>query len=276
MPAKRLVIVNTVQNAAVVAKTMRESGLDVLHLSTALTPHDRDVVLKRVQRRLQDDNLRAWTLVATSCVEAGVDFSFRCGFRERFATSSIIQIGGRVNRHGERNDQGGGKVYDFALTGEGVTQHPAATVSGCVLADLLGKGVLTRISPADVVTLAMRAELKAYGGLPSDLLLKAGSERDYPKVRELGRVIPTDTRLVVVDPYLKVLLEKHEPVSLKSLLEGSVQIWASKIEKLGLEPLPGRQEIFAWNDVYDPDFLGYMSGVLRNEEFLRAKDAWII
>jgi len=82
----RLVILNTVQNAAVVAKTMRESGLDVLHLSTALTPHDREVILEQIERRLQQKSSQDWSLVATSCVEAGVDLSFRCAFRERFST----------------------------------------------------------------------------------------------------------------------------------------------------------------------------------------------
>lgn len=272
----RLVILNTVQNAAIVAKSMREAGLDVLHLSTALTPHDRETILKRIDRNLQFKSFRDWTLVATSCVEAGVDLSFRCAFRERFATASIIQVGGRVNRHGEYNEYGGGIVYDFALVGEGIKQHPAANVSAEVLRDLMGKDRLNRDNPADLVTLAMREEMKCNGGLPSDLLLKAESERDYPKVKELARVIEADTRFVVIDPYLIALLRKHMPIKFRSLLEGSVQMWAYKIDKLGLEQLPGRRDIYAWNDTYDPDFLGYMSGVLRNEQFMRDNKAWII
>jgi CRISPR-associated endonuclease/helicase Cas3 len=275
-PGPRLVILNTVQNAAMVAKSMRESGLDVLHLSTALTPHDRETILKRIDRKLQFQSFRDWTLVATSCVEAGVDLSFRCAFRERFATASTIQVGGRVNRHGEYNEYGGGTVYDFALAGEGIKQHPAANVSAEVLRDLMGQDRLNRDSPADLVTLAMREELKRNGGLPSDLLLKAESERDYPKVKELARVIEADTRFVVIDPYLKELLRKRMPVDFRALLGGSVQMWAYKIDKLGLEQLPGRRDIYAWNDTYDPDFLGYMSGVLRNESFLRDNEAWII
>jgi CRISPR-associated endonuclease/helicase Cas3 len=265
-----------VQNAAMVAKSMRDSGLDVLHLSTALTPHDREAILSRIDRKLQFQSFRDWTLVATSCVEAGVDLSFRCAFRERFATASTIQVGGRVNRHGEYNEYGGGIVYDFALAGEGIKQHPAANVSAEVLRDLMGQDRLNRDNPADLVTLAMREELKCNGGLPSDLLLKAESERDYPKVKELARVIEADTRFVVIDPYLKKLLRKRMPVDFRALLEGSVQMWAYKIDKLGLEQLPGRRDIYAWNDTYDPDFLGYMSGVLRNEEFLRDNEAWVI
>lgn len=272
----RLVILNTVQNAAIVAKTMRESGLDVLHISTALTPHDREIILRRIERRLQFNDFRDWTVVATSCIEAGVDLSFRCAFRERFAAASTIQVGGRVNRHGEYNEYGGGIVYDFAIAGEGLTQNPGSVVSADVLCDFMNEDKLNQINPADLVTLAMKEELKRNGGLSYDLLLKAESERDYPKVREHGRVIDADTRFVVIDSNLIELLMNHKPVYFRTLLQGSIQVWAHKIDKLGLELLPGRKEIYAWKDSYDPDFLGYMSGVLRNEQFLRDKGGWII
>jgi CRISPR-associated endonuclease/helicase Cas3 len=263
----RLIILNTVQNAAVVAKAMRKLGFDVLHLSTALTPHDRDRILGRVERRLKERKVD-WSLVATSCVEAGVDFSFRCAFRERFAAASTIQTGGRVNRHGEHDADGGGTIYDFALDGDGITQHPAAEVSGEVLRELMAKDELNLRDPAELVTKAMRHELSAFGGLGADLLLKAELARDYPKVKELGRVIDADTRLVIVAERLKRCLAARQRVDFRMLLRGSVQLWATKIEKLDLESLPGRKDLFVWNDAYDPDFLGYMEGVLRRRQFL--------
>jgi CRISPR-associated endonuclease/helicase Cas3 len=263
----RLIILNTVQNAAVVAKAMRESGSTVLHLSTALTPRDRDRVLAKVERWLQGRR-KSWSLVATSCVEAGVDLSFRCAFRERFAAASTIQTGGRVNRDSEYEDVGGGIVYDFALEGDGITQHPAADVSSNVLLDLMAKGELDSGNPSDIVTKAMRRELSERGGLGSDFLVKAEAARDYPKVKELGRVIEADTRLVIVDHHLQNRLIKRGPVSFRTLLRGSVQLWATKIEKLGLEPLPGRRDLYVWNNAYDPDFLGYMEGVLRTRAFI--------
>ncbi len=271
----RLVILNTVQNAAVIARAMRESGMDVLHLSTALTPRDRYVILKRVQHRLQSKENSEWTLVATSCVESGVELSFRCAFRERFSTSSIIQVGGRVNRHGEYNECGGATVYDFALDGDGITQHPAAAISSPVLQDLLNEGKLNNSPPAEVVTAAMREELKISGGLPSDLLTKAESHHDYPRVKELCRVIEADTRFVVIEPKLIELLKQCKHINFRTLLQGSVQLWASKVDKLALEALPGHKEIYVWTDDYDPDFLGYMSGVFKNEAFQKG-DVWII
>jgi CRISPR-associated endonuclease/helicase Cas3 len=264
----RLVILNTVQNAAIVADAMRRAGFDVLHLSTALTPRDRDRVLNRVIRRL-DAKQRNWTLVATSCVEAGLDLSFRSAFRERFTASSTIQVGGRINRHGEYDAGGGGVVYDLALADMGITQHPAATVSADVLRQLLAADELNRRAPADVVTRAMREELAARGGLGSDPLAKAEGERNYPAVKKHGRVIEADTRIVVVDDRLKKQIAERAAVAFGALLRGSVEIRATKIDKLGLGLLPGRRDLFAWDGPYEPDFLGYMAGVLRNKQFLR-------
>jgi len=266
-PGPRLLILNTVQNAALVARAMREAGLNVMHLSTALTPRDRDRILDKVERRL-DTRQRDWSLVATSCVEAGVDLSFRCAFRERFSVASLIQTGGRVNRHGEYDRTGGGIVFDFAICGDGITQHPAADVSADVLRALMTRDELNRRSPADLVTAAIREELARSGGLNVDALAMAENARDYPKVKSLGRVIDADTRLVVVSPRLQGRLKDRQPVTFRALLRGSVQLWGNKIEKLELERLPGRREIYAWNDVYEPDFLGCMAGILRTQRFL--------
>jgi CRISPR-associated endonuclease/helicase Cas3 len=274
-PGPRLVILNTVQNAAVIAKAMREVGMDVLHLSTALTPGNRESILMQIEKKLQNKTAGDWTLVATSCVEAGVDLSFRCAFRERFGTTSTIQVGGRVNRHGEYSALGPCRVYDFALAGRGITQHPGASISADVLRHLMNKNLLNSQSPAYVGTLAMMEELKLAGGLVSDALSKAESERDYPSVSDLGKVIQADTRFVVVDPELKTHLKERVPVSFRTLLQGSVQLWARKIDMLRLEQLPGRREIYAWPYDYDPDFLGYMAGVLKLDEFIAAGGAII-
>lgn len=268
-PGPRLVILNTVQSAAVTADVMRVAGIDVLHLSTALIPADRARILQLVGARLmsrEDD----WVLVATSCVEAGVDLSFRTGFRERFAVGSTLQVGGRVNRHSEYDAVGGGTVYDFAITGGGTTQHPGAAVSAAILRELMVADALNHAVPADLVTCAMRRELLTGGPLAENALLKAEAERDYPRAQEAGRVIDADTRLVVVADELRERLERREPTSFSSLMNGSVQLWASRIEKLGLEPLAGRDDIYVWNDLYDRDFLGIMAGLLRTAKLLAA------
>ena len=272
----RLVILNTVQNAAVVAKKMRDTGSHVLHISTALTPHDREIILDRVQRLLYFRGYSDWTLVATSCIEAGVNLSFRTAFRERFTVASTIQTAGRVNRHGEYDALGGGVIYDFALNGKGITQHLSAEVSADILRDLMQKNALNTRTPADLVTEAMIEELSQYGGMGHDPLSDAEKKHDYPRVAELGRVICADTHLVVIDTTLIERLSNYEHVGFQEILRGSVQLWSNKIDKLDLKKIRGHEDIYSWSDAYDPDFLGYMEGILRNDAFLQNNDAWII
>lgn len=264
-PGPRLLILNTVQSAAVMARHLRQTGHDVLHLSTALCPADRAAALARVMARLRQPDDDSWTLVATSLVEAGVDISFRTAFRERFSTASLIQTGGRANRHGERMHAA--TVFDFIFdTGpnDRLKHHPAAKLPASVLEKFFARHLLdSEAVPADLITNAMRLELRAIGfDAVTNRLVTAETARDYPEVAQLGRVIDADTRLVVVDPALRARLEARAPVGAHALLSGSVQIWANKIADLALTPIPGRADVFDWPYAYDPDFLGYMQGLL--------------
>lgn len=259
----RLVILNTVQSAAVVAREMRVRGNDVLHLSTALAPKDRTKILGDVSRRLHDVRDKDWSLIATSCVEAGIDLSFQNAFRERFSSASLIQVGGRVNRHGGLEV---GTVFDFTIdAGAGITKHPAARYPAAVLKRQLAAGLFDGCNhdPAEIVTRAMAEEIRDRGGLGHNRLSEAEAFRDYPEVRRATRVIDADTRLVVVDPDLAARLELPIPVRFRELLVGSVQIWAHRVGALNLTPVPGRPDIYRWPYVYDSAFLGYMAGVLQ-------------
>jgi CRISPR-associated endonuclease/helicase Cas3 len=272
-PGPRLVILNTVQSAAVVARALRGARHDTVHLSTALAPKDRAPILKRVYERLsRGDKLKSdaadWTMVATSCVEAGVDLSFRTAFRERFSTASLIQVGGRVNRHGEKGD---GIVFDFVVDeGDGITRHPSARFSAAVLKRQLEAGLLSAENdPAALITRAMAEEISDRGGLGHDSFAEAERHRNYPCVAEAGRVIDADTRLVIVDPMLIEQLITRERIGFRRLLAGSVQLWSTKINALRLECVPSRPELYRWPYEYDAEFLGYMAGFLKQVDLLR-------
>lgn len=263
-PSPRLLIMNTVQSAAVMARLMRMKGNDVLHLSTALAPRHRDAVLGIVKERLDPKRCYSenWTLVATSLMEAGVDISFRTPFRERFATTSLIQIGGRGNRNFEWSE--GVTVYDFLVSHiDGLKAHPAAAISAEVLSDLFRDNEFEKaVDPAQLVTLAMWKEIRRWGQPHENALLTAENEIRYPETAKYGKVINADTRLVVVDQDLRSRIIARERVSMQELLSGSVQIWTNRMDRLGLDSLPGRDEIFWWPHAYDPTFLGYMEGAL--------------
>jgi len=265
-PGPRLVIMNTVQNAAIIASEMHESGGDILHLSTALTPKDRNNILIRVKSRLRNQSLHDWTLVATSCVEAGVDLSFQTAFRERFSASSLIQTGGRVNRNSEYGSSS--NIYDFAIGDPRCNSHPEAKYSAGILLDFMKCNLLNESSPSEVVTCAMQTELRHLGiDHQHDPLSKAEREKNYPEVEELGKVIKSETAVVVVDKSLQIRLQKREKISFREILEGSVQLWMYRISDLGLERLSPNSEIYIWNDEYDSKFLGYMEPILNLDKF---------
>lgn len=260
----RLLIVNTVQTAAVVARSMRDKGYDVLHLSTALAPAHRDLVVWRIKQRLLDD-VKDWTLVATSCVEAGMDFSFRSGFRERASTASLIQVGGRVNR-GDKDDDA--EVWDLLLRDDQFRSNPTIKVARDAL-DLFSEDKLNRLRPAELATQAMRLEWTEGADGKARLLVKAEQDMEYPEVADRCRVIEADTVTVVIDPGLAQTIRDHKKVSKLELLQYSVQIWGKRIEKLGLKPISRVGDLYEWNHAYDPEFLGYMAGVLKLEKFIR-------
>jgi CRISPR-associated endonuclease/helicase Cas3 len=272
-PGPRLLIVNTVQTAAVVAQAMRESGHDVLHLSTALAPVHRDLIVERVKLRLRD-RIENWTLVATSCVEAGMDLSFRTGFRERASIASLIQIGGRVSRGDEYVDA---EVWDILLLGDQFRNNPGLSVSRLAL-DHLTLDELNRMHPVELATIAMRREWTYGAEEKARLLIEHEEGMEYPSVSKGCQVIDTDTRMVIIDRSLAEVVRKGGRVCRAELMRYSVQIWASKTTKLGLVPITHDGDsvdsgLYYWGYDYEPDFLGYMKGVLKLEEFIASGGA---
>lgn len=272
----RLLIVNTVQTAAAIAQAMRRSGHDVLHLSTALAPVHRDLTIDRIKRRLRD-KIDDWTLVATSCVEAGMDFSFRTGFRERASTASLIQIGGRISRGAEYF---GAEVWDFLLRDDLFRDNPSMTISRRALS-YFSEDELSQGNASELATTAMRREWTSGAEEKAKRLIELEENMEYPTVSKECRVIDADTRIVLIDQSLADVIRKGKKVSKTEIMRYSVQLWANKIEKLALEPVirgaakSSDMGIYSWPYEYDPDFLGYMKGVLKLEEFIAAGGAVI-
>jgi CRISPR-associated endonuclease/helicase Cas3 len=269
----RLVVLNTIQSAAVVAGELRRRGVSTLHLSTALAPIHRKVILRLIRRRLKTRPDMNWVLVATSCVEAGVDFSFATAFRERCRASSLVQIGGRVNRHGERP---AGIVWDFVVNDPLFILHPDFKQTRGVVEDIFRKNLWER-DLTGLMTYALEQEFKLQSGeLKIHELFRKEGVGAYPTVAELTRLISSDTRLVVIDPRLIAALTDGERIDHRELLARSVQLWSSKIRKLALNPIGyGTEELYAWGYDYDPKFLGIMAGVLRLNEIDREGYAFV-
>lgn len=261
-PGPRLVIMNTVQSAAVIAHEMRKQGYDVLHLSTALTPADREPIIQHIEKRLNCKKAMDWTLVATSCVEAGMDFDFRTAFRESASVCSLLQTAGRVNRHGRPECC---DVLDFRTSDKILNRHPAFERARHVLDEMYEECLLDNsVTPDRAASEAFNREIETgVASKNAEQLMKAEEAMDYPEVGALNRVIDADTRLVVVRQDLTEQIKNREPIASIVLLRNSVQMWSQKIDALGLEQLDRGGEIFGLGSYkYDEEFLGYMEGIL--------------
>lgn len=260
LPGPRIVILNTVQNAAVVAREYERffGRTTVEHLSTALTPLDRDKTLSRVKSRLVDMNDQDWTLVATSCVEAGVDISFKSGVREAASLVALLQTAGRVNRHDSSQTE---TVWTITLREEGlIKKHPGMSDSTKVLLDLISEG--HTISP-DLCTDAMKREIRLAGSFSQGLLMKE-HQMQFPSVEKDFKVIASDTRTALVEGGVIERLQRHLPVGWREIQKSSVQIWGYRLEILKLPEIHGYRGLYKWVYPYD-SFLGYMAGVLPIE-----------
>lgn len=95
-----LCVVNLKRHALEVFRCLQEEGADGLfHLSTSMCPLHRRKVLADCQRRLADG--QPCRLIATQCIEAGVDIDFPVVMRAVGPMDSVAQAAGRCNRHGK-------------------------------------------------------------------------------------------------------------------------------------------------------------------------------
>lgn len=256
-PGPRLLIMNTVQSAAVIARDMQalygNGGKGkVMHLSTALNAEDRDRTVKSIRERLLNTDDTDWTLVATSCVEAGVDFSFQSGFRELSSLLSLLQTAGRINRNGDCGDS---VVWSFEMQDDSLL----ARNKGVEVASQILKGYFNRGAPIkpSLSTRSMEDELKR-SVQDFDELLKAEENGRFPVVEKKFKVIEDNTVLAVADSALKEQI-KNGTGNWRDIQRKAVSIPLYRAKKMQLNTLA--EGIYDWDADYD-DFLGIMKGVL--------------
>lgn len=269
LPGPRLLILNTVQSAAAVAQKLAGQNQinrsKVEHLSTALAPIHRKATIEKIKGRLKDKADNDWTLVATSCVEAGVDFSFRSAARELCSLVSTIQTAGRVNRSGEF---GTCEQWGFRIkAGELLREHPAFKTSARILSDMYREH---KVSP-EYCKEAMRREIRDrnQGLCENDPIVRAEKSRNFPEVESQFKVISSNTVTVVVDEDLRARLEdreKRKTVTAMEIQQKAVNIYTTKVMNYGVAPVQGFDDLYRWTLDYD-DFLGYMAGVLKLTNF---------
>ncbi|MDL2286396.1 CRISPR-associated endonuclease Cas3'' [Desulfococcaceae bacterium OttesenSCG-928-F15] len=254
-----IVVLNTVHTAAAAAKAAEQvfGEGNVLHLSTALTAKDREIVLNLVDARLAYKGHTKWCLIATACVEAGVDFSFRTGVRENASLLSLLQLSGRVNRNAEEDVA---DVWTISLNGNdsGVTTNPAFKISSRILGGLFEQGC--EISP-DLCTYTMQKEIREQGDIPQTLH-NDETICSFRTVEKNFKVIDDDSQLAVVDEKLIEKIRNYEDISWQEIQRHSVRVRRKICQSLSIEESKRYPGVFLWDREYSP-FLGYMEAVLK-------------
>ena len=132
-----LVIVNTKAAAKELAIHLRNNGVAVLHLSTNMCHAHRDIVIKQIKEHLV--NKIPFICVSTNLIEAGVDLSFECVFRDIAGLDNIYQAAGRCNRHGEYGCVK--NVYVFNLKNENLNKLPDIKIGADITRRLLADDI---------------------------------------------------------------------------------------------------------------------------------------
>jgi len=134
-----LIVLNTKKAAVSFFQYIKDNKTDyeIFCLTTYLVPHDRRNKINRIKALLKDK--KKIIVVATQLIEAGVDVSFKCVFRDFGPLDSIIQVAGRCNRNGEYGLLGGfmtliklnddkDKLYHACVYKPIIAQHATQTL----------------------------------------------------------------------------------------------------------------------------------------------------
>lgn len=99
-----LVVCNTKNSARSLFEQLRAAAdaPAIVHLSTNMCPAHRRKIIDRLKGALHPDSSEPIICVSTQLIEAGVDLDFGCVIRSLAGLDSIVQAGGRCNRHNKR------------------------------------------------------------------------------------------------------------------------------------------------------------------------------
>lgn len=193
-----LCIVNLKRHAKTLWERMNDP--DTFHLSTNLCAAHRQAVLEDVRARLAEG--KPIRLIATQCVEAGVDLDFPVLYRAWGPLDAIIQAAGRCNREGRRAQPG--RLHVFLPEDEGYPPggYEQATQVAKMLFRRYGTNGMKIDDPAFIT--AYYRELYDLAGIErakdSQVILEAVRAGSFPDVARHYRIIKQDAINVVV-PY---------------------------------------------------------------------------
>ena len=178
----------------------------IFHLSTNLCPLHRQLVLAEVRQRLKDG--LPCRLIATQCIEAGVDVDFPIVYRAFAPLDAIIQAAGRCNREGRLDE---GQTFIFTpecrdrLYPDGSYQQAADVTQS--LKEELGEQ-FDLYNPGVIEKYYKRLYTVAAPEQSAKELNQAIKDLSFPQVAQQFRLIKNDMINIVVPfdkPLFKIL-----------------------------------------------------------------------
>lgn len=236
-----LCIVNIKHDARELFTLLEPSRRDGLfHLSTLMCPSHRKVVLAEIRERLAAGE--PCLVVATQCVEAGVDLDFPVVYRALAPLDAIAQAAGRCNRHGRLAR---GEMYVFRPAG---ARYPspdykqAASLAEEMLAQAQGK---LNLDDPEVFRCYYRRlyELASIEQHNPDLG-NALQALDFVEVRRLYRVIENADSVNILTAYDP---ERYKELADRVRLDGLSRRWVAEARALTVSFFRPR----AANRIYD-------------------------
>jgi CRISPR-associated endonuclease/helicase Cas3 len=236
-------------------------GPAVFHLSTAMCPKHREAVLSEVRARLREGVPCA--LIATQCVEAGVDLDFPAVFRALGPLDAIAQAAGRCNRNGLLET---GALTVFRPVDErypGAAYRQATDVTKMLLNSDPGLSI-----DDPVVFETYFRNLYEIAAMENVALTQALNAKHFPDVREHYKIIGQDSVNVLVpydhDRYSELASRaRNKWLDRQWVQEArphSVSCFPGVVENVFLEPLrlrdgsPARDWfVYPFEHHYDPD-----------------------
>jgi len=199
-----------------------ETTPDLFHLSTNLCPLHRQSILAEVSQRLK--NGQPCRLIATQCIEAGVDVDFPVVYRAFAPLDAIIQAAGRCNREG-RLEVGQTVIFTPACDGRLYPDSAYEQAAGVALSlkNELGD-VFDLYNPDVIQRYYKRLYTVADPGQLGKPLYDAIKNLNFPEVARHYRLIKNDAINIVV-PYD---LERFEELKLQAEQQGLSAKWINR------------------------------------------------
>ena len=216
---------------------------DLFHLSTNLCPLHRQVVLAEVRQRLKDG--LPCRLIATQCIEAGVDVDFPVVYRAFAPLDAIIQAAGRCNREGKTNL---GHTYIFKPDCEGWlypdgTYQQAANVTESLKNELGEQFDL--YNPEVIRQYYQRLYTVAAPEQLSKDLYQSIKDLSFPQVAKQFRLIKNDMINIVV-PFDEQIYEELQNLAEEN---GLTAKWIKKARGLSISLYRPKPEDVIWDSL---------------------------